>query len=56
MIDDDTLKQLLRINDGLLQVCKMLNEKHDTHISSRLIPLVDELTHILADEGKNRLH
>jgi hypothetical protein len=27
MIDDDTLKQLLRINDELLQLCKWLNEK-----------------------------
>ena len=24
MIDDDTLKQLLRINDELLQLCKWL--------------------------------
>ena len=28
-IDDDTLKQLLRINDELLQLCKFLNEKRD---------------------------
>jgi len=26
MIDDDTLKQLLRINDALFQLCKWLNE------------------------------
>ncbi len=38
MIDDYTLKQLLRINDELLQLCKWLNEKRDTEISSRLIP------------------
>lgn len=55
MIDDDTLNRLSWINDGLFQLCKLLNEKHDTHISSRLIPLVDELTPILIDEGKNRL-
>jgi hypothetical protein len=30
MIDDDTLKQLLRINDELMQLCKWLNEKRDT--------------------------
>jgi hypothetical protein len=29
MIDDDTLKQLLRIDDELLQLCKFLNEKRD---------------------------
>ena len=44
MIDDDTLKQLLRINDGLFQLCKWLTDKHDIERSSRLIPLVDALT------------
>jgi hypothetical protein len=55
MIDDDTLKQLLRINDELLQLCKWLNEKHGMETSSRLIPLVDDLTHILIEAGKNKL-
>jgi hypothetical protein len=55
MIDDDTLKQLLRINDELFQLCKWLNEKRDMATSSRLIPLVDDLTHILIEAGKNRL-
>jgi hypothetical protein len=36
LIDDDTLKQLLRINDQLLQICKLLMEKHDKdHASGR---------------------
>jgi hypothetical protein len=56
MIDDDTLKQLLRINDELLQLCKFLNEKRDMATSSRLMPLVDDLTHILIKAGKNKLH
>jgi hypothetical protein len=56
MIDDDTLKQLLRINDELLQLCKWLNENRDMETSSRLIPLVDDFTHILIDAGKNILH
>ena len=55
MIDDVTLKQLLRINDKLLQLCKFLNEKRDMDTSSRLIPLVDDLTHILIEAGKNKL-
>jgi hypothetical protein len=55
MIDDDTLKQLLRINDELLQLCKWLSEKRDMETSSRLIPLVDDLTHILIEAGKNKL-
>jgi hypothetical protein len=46
MIDDATLKQLLRINDELLQLCKWLNERRDMETSSRLILLVDDLTHI----------
>ena len=33
MIDDDTLKQLLRINDELMQLCKFLNEKRDMETS-----------------------
>jgi hypothetical protein len=55
MIDDDTLKQQLRINDELLQLSKWLNEKRDMETSSRLIPLVDDLTHILIEAGKNKL-
>ena len=48
--------KLLRINDGLFQLCKPLNEKQEIEISSRLIPLVDDLTHILLEAGKNKLH
>jgi hypothetical protein len=36
MIDDDTLKQLLRINDEVLQLCKWLNENRDIETSSAL--------------------
>jgi hypothetical protein len=56
MIDDDTLKQLLQINDELFQVCKWLNERRDLETSSRLIPLVDDVTHIVLEAGKNKLH
>ena len=55
MIDDDTLKQLVRIDDELMQLCKWLNEKRDMETSSRLTPLVDDLTHILIEAGKNKL-
>ena len=44
VIDDDTLKQLLRINDGLFHLCKSLTEKRDIEISSRLVPLPGRLT------------
>jgi hypothetical protein len=56
MIDDDTLKQLLRINDGLMQLCKFLNEKRDIETSSCLIPVVDDLTHLPLEAGKAKLH
>ena len=55
MIDDDTLKDLLRINDDLFQLSKWLNEKRETATSSRLSPLVGELTRILIEAGKNKL-
>ena len=56
MIDDDTLKQLLRINDELLDLCNWLNEKRDMETSSRLIPVVDDLAHLLIEAGKAKLH
>lgn len=55
-IDDDTLKDLLRIDDQLMDLCKWLNERRETEVSSRLIPLVDQLTHILIEAGKSKLH
>jgi hypothetical protein len=55
MIIEDNFNELLRINDELLQLCKFLNEKRDMETSSRLIPLVDDLTHILIEAGKNKL-
>lgn len=54
-IDDDTLKQLLAINDELFQFCKWLNEKHELEVSSHIIPLVDRLTHILIKTGQNKV-
>jgi hypothetical protein len=35
-IDDDTLKQLQRINGELIQLCKFLNEKRDMGTLSTL--------------------
>ena len=56
LMDDDTLKQLLRINDELLQLCRWLTDKGDREISSRLMLLADELNHILIEAGNKRLH
>jgi hypothetical protein len=56
MINDDTLKQLLQIDDELMRLCKWLNERREITVSSRLIPLVDDLTHVLLEADKNKLH
>jgi hypothetical protein len=48
-------KQLLRIDDELMQLCKWLNEKRGIEVSSGLIPLANDLTHILREAGKNKL-
>jgi hypothetical protein len=57
MIDgDDILKQLLRINDETHSAMRWLNEKRDMATSSRLIPLVEALTHVLIEAAKNKLH
>jgi hypothetical protein len=56
MMIDDTLKELLRINDELLRVCRWMNERRDTDTASRLVSLVDELTHVLVEAGMNELH
>ena len=55
MMDDDTLKKLLRINHELFQLCKGFDERREIKTSSRFIPLVDDLTHNLIEAGKNKL-
>jgi hypothetical protein len=35
-------------------MCKWLNEKRDLRTSSRLIPLMDDLTHILVEGGQEQ--
>jgi len=48
------LSKLLWINDPLFQLCESLTDKRDIETSARLIPLVDDLTHILIEAGKNK--
>jgi hypothetical protein len=55
LIDEDNFK-LLRVNDELIELCKWLNEQHDLATSSRFIPLVDRLTHILLETNEHGLH
>ena len=55
MIDDNILKQLLRIKRRTAAGMQLAERKRDMETSSRLIPLVDDLTHILIEAGKNKL-
>src|SRR5262245_8545557 len=41
--------------DGLFLLCKQLTDKGEIETSSRLIPLVDQFTHILIEAGKSKL-
>jgi hypothetical protein len=40
---------------GVIQLCHWLNEKRDMATSSRLIPITDELTHLVAELSVKRL-
>jgi hypothetical protein len=42
-------ERLSRIHDERMQVCRWLNEKRDTATASRLIPITDDLTHLVAE-------
>jgi hypothetical protein len=55
LIDSDTLKQLLRINGELLQLCKLLNEKCDMETSSRLYTPGGRADSHSDRAGKNKL-
>jgi len=48
-MDDDTYHRLNRIHDELMQVCRWLNEKRDVATASRLMPITEELTRLVAE-------
>ena len=50
-MDDDTYQRLSRLDEQLIQLCHWLNEKHDIATASRLIPIMDDLTHLVAELG-----
>jgi len=41
--------QLAHINAQLLEICDWLHQKHDIETASRLIPITDDLTRLIAD-------
>ena len=47
--DDDTCQRLSAIDDRLIDLCVQLNDKRDVATASRLIPITDDLTELLAE-------
>ena len=48
-MDNDKFLRLLKINEELMEVCDWLNERSDTTTASRLIPITDDLTRLVAE-------
>jgi hypothetical protein len=48
MIDDDGVQRLLAVNEQPFELCNWVNERGDLETAARLIPILDELTRILA--------
>ena len=53
-LDDDTFQQLSDINDEFLEYCDWLNEQRDVSTASRLIPITDDLTRLVAELSVKR--
>ena len=49
MIDDATFERLLKTNEELMEICQSLNEQREFDTASRLIPIADDLTHLVAE-------
>jgi len=43
-MDDDTFQRLSRIDEQLMELCRLLNEKRDSDTASKLIPIADDLS------------
>ena len=53
-MDNDKFLWLLKINEELMDVCDCLNERQETKIASRLIPITDDLTRLVAEISMER--
>ena len=54
--EEDTFQRLSAIDDRLLQLCDWLNDKPDVATASRLIPIADDLTRLVAETSVKRKH
>jgi hypothetical protein len=48
-MDDDKFLRLLHINEELMNICQWLSENHDDKLASRIIPITDDLTHLITE-------
>jgi hypothetical protein len=46
-LDDEKVLRLLHIDEELMEICQWLSKQRQTEIVARLIPLADDLTHLL---------
>jgi len=53
-MDDEAFQRLCRIDGELIQLCNWLNEKRDVATASRLIPIMDEVTDLVAELSKKK--
>jgi len=55
-MNENPYLQLARINAQLLEICDWLNQKHDLETSSRLLPVVSDLTVLVAEINMQSPH
>lgn len=48
-MDAEKLLRLLHIDEELIEICQWLNERHEIDTASRLIPVADHLTRLVAE-------
>jgi hypothetical protein len=53
-MDDETFERVSDINDRLIQLCYWLNSRHDIGTASRLIPITDDFTRLVAKLSAKR--
>jgi hypothetical protein len=53
-MDDETLQRLSGITDQLIHPCDWLNENRDFATATRLVPIMDDITQLVAESGVKR--
>jgi hypothetical protein len=53
-MDDETLQQLSGITDPLIRLRDWLIENRDSAAATRLLPIMDDITQLVAESGVER--